>query len=102
MGVGTDEGERINPPEREVKELRRANEMLKVAKLFSPKRSSTADSNSEIFRRAASRQLWDRVSLQGYMDRPLRLPAPHSSAGHPTCRLTLHFSKKKSCIFATP
>ena len=33
-GLGTDEGERIKVMEREIKELRRANEILKTARAF--------------------------------------------------------------------
>ena len=46
-GVSTDERERIKALEREFKELRRANEILKVASVFLPRRSSTAASNHE-------------------------------------------------------
>ena len=53
--VSTDERERLKALEREVKELRRANEILKVASAFSPRRNSTADSNSEVLRRSTSR-----------------------------------------------
>ena len=41
-GVTSDEAKRIAELEREVKELRRANEILKTASAFSPRRSSTA------------------------------------------------------------
>ena len=41
-GVRTFEAKRIKDLEREVKELRRANEMLKLTSAFSPRRSSTA------------------------------------------------------------
>ena len=43
-GVTTDERERVKALERGVKELRRANEILKLASAFSPRRSSTANS----------------------------------------------------------
>ena len=33
-GVSTDERERLKAPEREVKELRRANEILQIARAF--------------------------------------------------------------------
>ena len=51
-GFSTDEGERIKAMEREIKELRRANEILKTAsaflaklcyRSFSPRRRSTAN-----------------------------------------------------------
>ena len=41
-GVSSTEAQRIAELEREVKELRRANEILKTASAFSPRRSSTA------------------------------------------------------------
>lgn len=40
--------------EREVKELRRANRILKLAGAFLPRRSSTADSSPEGLHRQAS------------------------------------------------
>ncbi len=46
-GVTSDEPERIKALEREVKELRRANEILKLDIAFSPRRSSTAVSSPE-------------------------------------------------------
>ena len=55
--VSTDERERMKALEREVKELRCASEILKVASAFSPRWSSTAASNSEVFCRPAPRQL---------------------------------------------
>ncbi len=47
-GVSSDERARIKDLEREVKELRRANEILKLASAFLPRRSSTADGSPEI------------------------------------------------------
>ncbi|NYG55301.1 transposase [Nocardioides perillae] len=41
-GVTTAEAQRIVELEREVRELRRANEILRTASAFSPRRSSTA------------------------------------------------------------
>ena len=41
-GVTTVEGQRIAELERENRELRRANEILRTASAFSPRRSSTA------------------------------------------------------------
>ena len=47
-GITSEERDRIKPLEREVKELRRANEILKLASaFFLPRRSSTADSSPE-------------------------------------------------------
>ena len=42
-GVTSEEARRIAEMEREVRELRRANEILRTASAFSPRRSSTAD-----------------------------------------------------------
>ena len=42
-GVSTDEARRIAELEREVRELRRANEICGRRRRFSPRRSSTAD-----------------------------------------------------------
>jgi transposase-like protein len=42
-GVSSDERARIKDLEREVKELRKPNEILKLASAFLPRRSSTAD-----------------------------------------------------------
>jgi len=41
-GPTTAEAQRVQELEREVRELRRANEILKLASAFSPRRSSTA------------------------------------------------------------
>jgi transposase-like protein len=48
-GVSSDERARIKDLEREVKELRKVNEILKLASVSLPKRSSTADSSPEGF-----------------------------------------------------
>ena len=45
-GITTDDQARINELEREVRELRRANEILKTSAAFSRPRSSTARSGS--------------------------------------------------------
>jgi transposase len=42
-GTTTDDAQRLLDLERENRELRRANEILKTASAFSPRRSSTAD-----------------------------------------------------------
>ncbi len=42
-GTTTDDAQRLIELERENRELRRANEILKTASAFSPRRSSTAD-----------------------------------------------------------
>jgi transposase-like protein len=75
-GVTSDERERLKALERDVKELRRANEILKLASAFSPRRSSTAASSPEGFHRWAPGHLRGRADLQGPADRPDRLLAP--------------------------
>ena len=47
--VSSDERARIKDLEREVKELCNANEILKLASVFLPRRNSTADSSPEGF-----------------------------------------------------
>jgi transposase len=79
-GVTTDERERLKALEREVKELRRANEILKVAARFSPRRSSTAVSSPEGLYRSASRHLRGRADLQGVADCPVGLLTPCHAA----------------------
>ena len=57
-GVTTAEAQRVKELEREVKELRRANEILKLwPARFSPRRSSTADSSPEGVCRPVSRSV---------------------------------------------
>lgn len=41
-GIPSEERERVKALEREIKELRRANEILKLASAFLPRRNSTA------------------------------------------------------------
>ncbi len=47
-GVTSEERERVKALEREVKELRKGNEILKLASALSPRRSSTADSSLKV------------------------------------------------------
>ncbi|MDW9233590.1 putative tnpB [Burkholderia cepacia] len=77
------ECERINALAREVKELRRTNEILKLASVFSPRRSSTADSSPEGVRRSASRTFWVeplckvlRIAPPGYRRHAAQLRDP--------------------------
>ncbi len=80
-GVTSAEAQRVKELERENKELRRANEILKLAsaflsklrlRLFSPRRSSTADSRTESVCRSVPRPIRGRADLQGLADRPKR------------------------------
>jgi transposase len=75
-GVTTAEAQRVKELEREVKELRRANEVLKLASAFSPRRSSTAGSSDEGLHRQAPRCPRGRADPQGAADRPVGVSAP--------------------------
>ena len=70
-GVTTTEAQRVKELEREVKELRRANEILKLASAFFPRRSSTADSSPEGVYRQAPQHPRSRADLQSAADRPV-------------------------------
>jgi transposase len=48
-GINSAERAHIQEREREVKELRKANEILKLASAFFPKQSTTTDSSAEKF-----------------------------------------------------
>ena len=72
-GVTTAEAQRVKELERENKELRRANEILKLASAFLPRRSRAADSSSERLYRPASPDPRGRADLQGLADCPVRL-----------------------------
>ena len=74
-GVSSEERDRIKALEREVRELRRANEILKLASAFLPRRSSTANSSLEGLCEQASPHLRGRADLQGIADCPVRLSA---------------------------
>ena len=75
-GISSDERARIKALEREVKELRKANEILKLASAFLPRRSSTADSSPESVRRQTPRNLRGRADLQSAANRPVWLQVP--------------------------
>ncbi len=75
-GVTSEERDRIEALEREVKELRRANEILKLASAFLPRRSSTADSSLEGLCGQAPRNPRGRADLQGIANCPVRVSAP--------------------------
>ena len=71
-GLTSDERERLKTLEREVRELRRANEILKSAAAFSG-RSSTADRRDDCLHRPEQGPVWGRADLPGAADRPLHL-----------------------------
>ena len=66
-GVTREERDHIKALEREVKELRQANEILKLASAFLPTRISTADSNLEGLCGALNGQLWRQLWPIGYI-----------------------------------
>ena len=72
-GVTSAERKRVKALEREVRELRKANEILRLPARFLPRRSSTTDSSPERFHRPALPHLRDRADLQGVADCPLGL-----------------------------
>ena len=67
--------------ERENRELRQANEILRKAALILPWRSSTAGTSHDRVHRRSSRGAWGRADLQGAADRPIDLPRPCRQAG---------------------
>ena len=85
-GATTSERERIKALEREVKELRRANEILKTASAFFALLGSTADSRAEGLHRPLPRHLRGRADLQGLADCPLVLPASCAQQRNPWMR----------------
>jgi len=74
-GTTTAEMQRIKDLEREVKELRRANEILKTASAFFALVGSTANSNDKGVHRPSPRQLWGRAHLQSTANGPIVLLA---------------------------
>ena len=74
----------IKSLEREVKELRRANDILKTAIAFFPRRSWTPDSRVEGVHRPIPQYLRGRADLQDFADCPAVLLAsrgPNARAG---------------------
>jgi len=78
-GPTTAEQQRIKELEREVRELRKTNEILKLASAYFPRRSSTASSRSERLHRRASRSLRGRADLPRTAGRPVGIPAPRGT-----------------------
>jgi hypothetical protein len=72
-GLTSDERERLKTLERENRELRRANEILKSAAAFFG-RSWTADRRDDRRHRRPQGPLWGRADLPGAADRPVHLP----------------------------
>ncbi len=73
--------------EREVVELKRANEILRKASAFFARRSSTADRSDGGLHRSAPRDVRGRADLRGAADRPVDVfPAESAQAHDPTTR----------------
>src|SRR5690606_4922249 len=77
------EQERINALELEVHELRQANEILRKASAFLPRRSSTAGTSPEGLHRSEPGRLRGRADLQGAADRPVDVLRPRQPPGRP-------------------
>lgn len=84
-GVTTSEAQRVKELEREVKELRRANEILKLASAFFAQAELDEQAclrriKSERVRRQASRHVRGRADLQGIAGCPVGISAPLGAA----------------------
>ncbi|MET4702444.1 transposase [Constrictibacter sp. MBR-5] len=73
-GVPTDMAAKLEAVERENRELRQANEILRKASAYFARRSSTAQSNDDRVHRRSPRGPRGRADLQGTADRPVELP----------------------------
>ena len=72
-GVTTDEQAKLAELEREIKELKRANEILQAAAIFMQRPSSTADGRSSQLRRGEPVPVRGRADLRFAAVRPLHL-----------------------------
>ena len=71
-GLRSDERERLKALlEREVRKLRRANEILRKASAFLPGRSSTAAREDDVVHRRTSGSIRGRADLCASADRPI-------------------------------
>lgn len=77
----TDDKGRLKLLEHEVKELRRANEILRKASAYFARRSSTAKANADVVHRRAPRGSGYRADLPGTGSRSVLLSAARPSAG---------------------
>jgi transposase len=80
-GLTTDIAAKLKTLERENRELRQANEILRKLALILPRRSSTADTSHDRVHRRSPQDVWGRADLQGAVDRPIHLPCPCRKAG---------------------
>ena len=90
-GTTSEERDRIKALEREVRELRQANEILRKPPHILRWRSSTADPSHEVVHRRASRRLRGRADLPGSAERPVYVPraVPPACTGAPAARSCL-------------
>ena len=80
-GLTSDMAAKLKALERENRELRQANEILRKASAYFPRRSSTADTSHDRLHRRSPRRVWGRADLQGAADRPIDLPCSCRPAG---------------------
>jgi len=78
-GLASAEQERMNALERENRELRKANEILRLASAFSPRWNSTAASSRKCVHRRASPCLRRRADLPRHAGRAVGLMASHGA-----------------------
>jgi transposase len=79
-GLTTDERQQLKALQREVGELRRANDILRKASAYLPRRSSTADRSDRRLRGRAARDAWGRVDRPPVADRPVDILALQGAA----------------------
>ena len=72
-GLTSNMAGRFKPLERESRELRQANEILRKASAYLPRRGSAADTSHDRLHRRSSRGEWGRADLQGAADRTIDL-----------------------------
>ena len=80
-GLSSAEHERLKELERENRNLRRANDILRTAPAYLPRLSPTADADDGSIHRRAQRSFWRRADLCDSVDRPIDvLRTPGSTA----------------------
>ena len=82
-GVPTDVATKLKALERENRELRQANEILRKASAYFAQASSTADTGHDCLHRRSPPGAWGRADLQGVADRPVDLSRPCRKASIP-------------------
>jgi transposase len=80
-GLTSGEPERLKELERENRESRRANEILRKASAFSRRRSSTADPSDGVVHRRISPVIRGRADLRRAADRPVDVLRGEVAAG---------------------